>query len=252
MRMRRHPRASGFTLIELVISAAIGSVILISAYACLRAGLTGQKMIDSRADAIQSARVALDLMTADLRSATPLSPDIEFLGMVRSIEGTTASNVEFGTHNYTPRAIREGDFCEMSYYLEKNADTETLSLWRRRDPSPDRERLTGGIREEIAQNVSGLRFDYYDGFEWFTSWGDAEGKYEGADTTLLDSNLYGMPEAVRIIIEFPSEELAPNTDGDDNDEEQAPTLTFQTVVRLDLAPVSYTASQASSGGQGTN
>ena len=60
---------SAFTLIELVISAALASMILVGGYMCLSAGFATQKLIEPRAEIIQSARDALALMSADLRAA---------------------------------------------------------------------------------------------------------------------------------------------------------------------------------------
>src|SRR5438552_16104817 len=60
-------RTSAFTLIELTISAALMALILVSAYACLSSSISSRKLIDSRADAARSARVALSLLSADLR-----------------------------------------------------------------------------------------------------------------------------------------------------------------------------------------
>ena len=232
-------------MIELIISAAVGSLILTSGYLCLRAGLAGQDAIDARADAIQNARVALDLMTADLRAATPLSKDFDFLGMRRKIGDADACNLDFATHNYSPQAPREGDICEISYFLAPNEETGTLSLWRRRDPTPDPEPLRGGTREEIAQNVAALRFLYYDGWEWFENWGDAEGDYAETDTALLANNLYGMPEAVRIGIDLIAEDGTKENDADDDEKEsEKATLTFETTVRLDLAPISFTSGRS--------
>ncbi|HAV62771.1 MAG TPA: hypothetical protein DCY13_10435, partial [Verrucomicrobiales bacterium] len=188
----------GFTLIELVISSAIASIVLVAGYVCLQAGIASQKMIESRSDAMQGARVALARMTADLRAATPLSRDFEFVGMRRALGEIEAGNLDFATHNYTPRNPHEGDFCEVSYFLDQDPETGSYSLWRRRDPTPDDEPLTGGSREEILPGVLGLAIGYYDGFEWFEEWGDADGSTANQDPTFLASNEYGMPEAVRI------------------------------------------------------
>lgn len=224
---------SGFTLIELVISSALTAIILISAYACLRGGVSSDKLIESRSRAAQSARVAMSLMTADLRCATKLSKDFEFLGMSRMLGDVEADNLDFGTRNYTPRAPREGDFCEVSYFLDKNRETGSYSLWRRRDPTPDPEPLSGGSREEIAEDLLGLRFEYYDGFEWFDDWGDSEGKRRASDSILDPGNLSGMPEAVRITI-LAAVDNVPASKDSDAIKNREPPLVFQTVARLNI------------------
>ncbi len=66
---------SAFTLIEVLISAALMALIITCAYLCLSAGVKGQKIVEPRADIMQNARVAMSLMTADLRDACPLSKD---------------------------------------------------------------------------------------------------------------------------------------------------------------------------------
>src|SRR5665213_2516679 len=122
-----HRAASAFTLIELVISAAVGAMILTGAYLCLSAGLAGQKIIGPRADVLQTARVSLAMISADLRAACPLDKDFAFLGVHRLLEEINADNLDFATHHYTPRHDREGDFCEVSYFLEKDKESGKYS-----------------------------------------------------------------------------------------------------------------------------
>src|SRR5882762_1988677 len=128
-----HPRSPSscraFTLIELVISAAVMSLILVGAYLCLGAALSAQKLIEPRAEVIQNARVAMAMISADLRAACPLSKDSEFLGMQRMLEDVEADNLDFATHNYLPQRPNEGDFCAISYFVEKDRDSGVLSLW---------------------------------------------------------------------------------------------------------------------------
>jgi type II secretion system protein J len=219
-------RTKGFTLIEMVISAAIMSIILTAAYVCLTSGLRSQKVVEARADLVQSARVALGLMCADLRCAKPLSKEFEFLGMQRTLGEAQADNLDFGTCNYTPKRAREGDFCEVSYYIAEEPESGSLALWRRRDPTPDDEPLSGGSREEIARGVRQLRLEYYDGFDWFDTWGDPSGKRKKDDSFKLQPNLSGLPEAVRITLSIGSTKTQ---------EQDEPPLTFQTVCRLNLA-----------------
>jgi len=234
--------ASGFTLIEVMISAGLMALILVSAYLCLNAAIATQRMVEPRVDMVQSARVAMALMAADLRSACPLSKEQAFLGLHRMVEGAEADNLDFGTHNYTPKRRSEGDFCQASYYLDKDVTTGQFALWRRRNPRIALNALAGGSREEIARGVAGLKFEYYDGFDWYDTWGDAEGRGK-AESSLRDRpNLVGMPEAVRITLWLNPKPEAKRAR--DEQEKAEPPLAFQTVARLNLAA---TATSAASG-----
>ncbi|MCI0535923.1 MAG: prepilin-type N-terminal cleavage/methylation domain-containing protein, partial [Verrucomicrobiales bacterium] len=242
---------SGFTLLELVISSALMAGILASAYLCLRSGLSSQKLIESRADILQNARVAMALLTADLRGACPLAKQFEFLGMDRMLGEVEADNIDFATHNYTPRREREGDFCEISYFLEKDRQSEEFSLWRRRDATPDDDPLSGGSREEIARGLRGLKFEYYDGFDWFDEWGDAEGRRKGQVSLIDHPNLAGLPEAVRITASFDPNPHSKKATGPETKSEEPP-LVFQTVAHLNLAAVSLGSSSSGSSSDAGN
>ncbi|MBC8095377.1 MAG: prepilin-type N-terminal cleavage/methylation domain-containing protein, partial [Akkermansiaceae bacterium] len=123
-RALRHGTAAfpshAFTLIEVVISSALMALIIVSAYLCFSAAIASRKTMEPRLEVIQNARVAMGLMAADLRAACPLDKNSAFLGMHRTMGETVADNLDFATHNYTPQGAREGDFCQMSYYLDRN------------------------------------------------------------------------------------------------------------------------------------
>jgi len=259
MRISRttRSRTDAFTLIELVISAALMALILTATYSCLSAALAGQKLLEPRADVLQNARVAMALISADLRSACPLSKDFEFLGMRRTIEEVDADNLDFATHNYKPRRTREADFCEMSYYVEKENDSPDYSLYRRRNPTIGLDPLSGGSRELIVHGLRGVAFEYYDGFEWFSTWGEVvSDKKEKKEKSLLAANLSGMPEAVRVTLRFNPDPAASKTRwkasrGKTEDENPAAPMVFQTVVRLNLAAASQSGFDRASSGSGT-
>ncbi|MGA2865802.1 MAG: prepilin-type N-terminal cleavage/methylation domain-containing protein [Verrucomicrobiota bacterium] len=225
---------AGFTLVELVISSSLMAMILVSAYLCLQAAISSQRLIEPRVEVIQTARVVLALMTADLRCACPLSKDSEFLGMHRLLGEVEADNLDFATHNYTPRRAREGDFCEVSFFLDQDPETGQLSLWRRRNPTIAPEPLSGGGREELAQGVAGLRFEYSDGYEWYDTWGDVEGHGKQQFSFRYHGNLSGMPEAVRITLWLDANPRA-KTAAQAQTGTNEPPLVFQTVARLNLA-----------------
>jgi type II secretory pathway component PulJ len=233
---RRNRRA--FTLIELVISGALMSVILVAGYLCLTAGVGSQRLVEARSDAAQSGRVALAMIAADFRSAVQLSREYEFVGMRRSVDQVDADNVDFATRNFVPTRPEEADWCETSYFVQKDQKSGEYVLFRRRDPTPDPEPLSGGNSEEIARGVKGFRLEYYDGWEWFDEWGDPEGKEQFS--ALPEPNASGMPEAVRITLTLQTGEKV-----EEGTEE--PTFVLQTTARLNMALFFY-----QSGGSSTN
>jgi type II secretory pathway component PulJ len=233
-----HRRHSAFTLIELVISGALMSVLLAAGYLCLSAGTSSQRIVESRSDAAQTGRVALSMIAADLRSAIQLSREYEFVGMRRALDDIHADNVDFATRNYVPKRRDEADWCETSYFVQKDQRTGEYVLLRRRDASPDPEPLSGGSTEEIARGVKGFRLEYYDGWDWYDEWGDPEGKEQFS--ALPEPNASGMPEAVRITLTLATGEKA-------EEGTEAPTLVFETTARLNMAMFFY-----QSGGGSTN
>jgi len=237
---------AGVTLIELMVAATLIVGIIGSAYACLLAGHRAGNEVEQRMDIMQSARVALDLIGRDLRTACPLNDRFALIGMDRTIrEGLTMSNLDFATHNWNPSRPGESDFCEVSYFVDRDPRTGGFTLYRRRDPTPDDRPLEGGYREEIAAGVRDFKVEYYDGISWYERWGsslDAGGADGGLGansefTNDPDDVQYenGLPDAVRITLSLGSPSRAIP---DDPDRESPPDLerplVFRTVVRLVL------------------
>ena len=236
---------SAFTLIEVVISSGLMALILVAAYLCLNAGFASKKMIEPRADIIQNARVAMNIIAADLRSACAMGKDYQFIGVHRLIGEMEADNLDFATHNYTPRRPLEGDFCQQSFYVDRDPETGGFSLWRRRNPVIATDPLSGGSKEEIAKGVVGVRFEYTDGLDWYDTWGETNPRKRDAATT-LEPNMIGMPEAVRITLMLDSNPKAKKVlDGasvtGSEPPAAAPPLVFKTVARLNLAASSMRA-----------
>ena len=252
-RRRCESDIGGVTLVELMVGVSMMTGIIASAYFCLHAGFTSQTALDEHMEQVQKARVMLSLMTKDLRHACVWSEDSPFVGMDRTLGTMEADNLDFTTHNWSPRARGEGDICEISYYVNKDPRTGAIGIWRRRDSSPDPEPLSGGEREELVPGVRALRFEYYDGFLWYDSWGRVDPRRElqsqptesrdESSMSLLAGNLYGLPDAVRISIAFGDEQeeearraipTATSGAGRDADSSSTPRI-FQTVVYLNLA-----------------
>jgi len=243
MILRPRPARAGFTLIEMMISVTIAALILGAAYGTLNAGFASQKMIEPRLDTIQSARVAMALLTADLRGACPLSKDDDFLGAQRQIDGAEADNLDFGTHNFTPNRPHEGDFCQVSYYVEKDPRSGDLTLWRRRNPRFAPNPLAGGAREPIIRGITSLRFEYYDGDDWYDTWGETTKKARLSASP--QPNASGLPVAVRVTLALPASPSVNKTSEGTNSE---PPLVFRTVAPLELAALFQDSGPSIGGG----
>jgi general secretion pathway protein J len=248
-RLAHRPGSRGFTLIEMVISAALMSVVLAAAYACLQAGVAARQVVEPRGDAVQAGRVALSLLTADLRIACPLHKGPEFLGVHQQVGEQDADALDLGTHQYTPVRPGEGDYCSVSWFTERDPVTGDTTLWRRRHAAFAFDPLAGGRREEIAEHVRGFRLEYYDGLDWYDTWGDPDGQVKQATSLKSRPNLTGMPEAVRVTLLLA--ESAPRKTGTGESTTEFPPLRFQTIVRLNLkAPSSSAGSSGGSTGSG--
>ena len=252
-------RAAGFTLIELMISATLMALILGAAYACLTAGLSAQRLVDPRLEATQTARVALALLTADLRAACVLDRNAEFIGQQRKLGDLDAGNLDFATLNQTPRRPGEGGYCQTSYFLDRDPATGEVILWRRRNPRIGLDPFSGGAREEIARGIRQLKFEYYDGFDWYDSWGDPDNRTRDREvpktSSRLEPNLSGLPEAVRITLAVETDRSRRSghsassgaDSADDSGESGEAPLVFQTVARIVVPSAAGAGGSASSG-----
>ena len=125
-----------------------------------------------------------------------------------------------------------------------------MSLYRRRNPRIAPDPLSGGSKEEIARNVLGLRFEYYDGIDWYDSWGDVQNRGKAQTSNRSQPNLTGMPEAVRITLWLDSNPRAKSTADAANVESaitvdkatREPPLVFQTIARLNLSSATPSSS----------
>ncbi len=254
MRMRRGPDRCecGFTLMELMISATLMALILTAAYQCFSAAIAAQRLMDPRLESAQSARVILDRMAADLRSACPLPGGSAFLGLDRRVGEVEADSLDFATHHYTPAVAGEGDYCAVSYFVERDERTGLLNLCRQRNPGIPLDTVRRGPKDVLLAGVRQLQIEHYDGFEWYESWGDAEGGVRSESSRRERDNLSGMPEAVRITLALEVNPRPRREDGADPVVETEPELpmVFQTVARLVLAPTRSEWSGATGGAGG--
>jgi prepilin-type N-terminal cleavage/methylation domain-containing protein len=90
----------GFTLPEFLVAAAIIALVMAGVFLIQQEGQHAYLLGASRVETQQNARVALDLMTRELRSATSITT-------ITNCDGTSdAPDITFADQNLPPRTIR--------------------------------------------------------------------------------------------------------------------------------------------------
>jgi type II secretory pathway pseudopilin PulG len=94
--MRLRDEQSGFTLVELVVSSAIGMVVLLALFGLVDVTQTGSSRVTQRVDASQRGRTAMEQMTQALRSVVcakapaDASPGVIAVGEDQQVQVYTA------------------------------------------------------------------------------------------------------------------------------------------------------------------
>jgi prepilin-type N-terminal cleavage/methylation domain-containing protein len=142
-RMRCFWNEGGFTLAELLVAVAVMTLLMAGVFVLQREGQEAYLLGSNRVETQQTARVALDLMTRELRSARSItsiasSPDITFVDQsgntIRYCWSSSKTDcVSSGQRNYVGRTFNE------TYKV-----------------------LTGGVQSPPGDSSDALVLTYYD------------------------------------------------------------------------------------------
>jgi prepilin-type N-terminal cleavage/methylation domain-containing protein len=170
--------AAGFTLLEVMIAIGIMATILVMLFGTYSAAVDRAARARDLSQVYHEARVLLQLMVNDLRSAYVKEPTqqaqqalqqaktepITFLGEDRTEANHPADELAFSTVLPTQRPdVPDSEMCHVTYSIEPvNESTQSRALFRRLncslDPAAsDQDRLF--LLTELAY---GLDFKYYD------------------------------------------------------------------------------------------
>lgn len=179
-------RSKGFTLLEVLISVALVSVIMLLIWQTTFQSIKGKERAEKRQNVYHMARVALDKMSMDLTQAFLLN-GAPHLGVrqgspqLKTLFQGTADTLQFTSlsHRRLFSDARESDSTEISYRLEANPEDRDVSLLMRRearriDSNPEE----GGRNFVLAEKIKKLEFGYYDGqkLDWQSSWNTESGE----------------------------------------------------------------------------
>ncbi|MBC8108092.1 MAG: prepilin-type N-terminal cleavage/methylation domain-containing protein [Anaerolineae bacterium] len=184
-------RASGFTLLELILATAAAAVIAFSLYSAMSTGFRARTIAQLQSADLRTATIALDLIEQDLQSVLPPTGTLagSFIGFAAGSPGAEADTLELhtiGRDANTELPLSEG--FRRVLLTARNDGLSTIlvrqvtrNLLTDAPPQPE--------EEILAANVVGFSIRYYDSdtATWAEEW----------DSTQLEN---AMPTAVSVTV----------------------------------------------------
>ena len=163
---------SGFTLLEMLITAVIAGFIAVVGVSGLRSITTARTMVEEASERTDEVRFAAEEIRRDLGSVYGRGKGFHFESLTDWSEGREVKHLIFRTYRRDPlrKGEPEGDLYEVEYFLGGGGDQSVLM--RRVCPitgAEEYEQSRGGVIEEIAK-LDGFEVLFYDGAEWSSEW----------------------------------------------------------------------------------
>jgi len=199
---KRLEKREGFTLVEILIATVILATVLAIAYSVFSSSYSALHRVNPEKDIFHTAQVILDRMADEIQSAY-YRPDLAYTGFVG--ENNEKEEAPWDSLTFSAMAnffwikgvegIRQSDFLKISYALAEDEEQEEATLLiRRQDPTfrpfeDDSEEIGSSDRgvHQLADNVWGIDFRYFDGREWLEDWNsdDREGLPRALEVKLI-------------------------------------------------------------------
>jgi type II secretion system protein J len=181
-------RRRGFTLAEVLVASTISGFIAIVAVGALNAVSRTAQTVNRVSEVNAEIRFAARMLARDLANLYR-DPDPENIKLIGVSQGAETGGPPFLTFYTVGRAKArgdqpEGDVYEVEYFLGMRQEEETapdraavgetaeesMVLFRRVWPNPDKDRPPGGILTPIAENIAVFFIRFYDGKDWGGEW----------------------------------------------------------------------------------
>ncbi len=187
-------RHRGFTLLELMLAAAMVAMLGLTLYASMSIGFRARSGAKAQLEAMREAALVMDLVQRDFQSIPPPVGVLAgpFVGYAMGGSGAEADSVEF--HALGRDAAIDGEtdaFGEGMRRIELvlRTDGDTPRLVRRVERNLLRSIEIEPEEEWLSRRVRAFSVRYYDGLEWSAEW----------DSTLMGNAL---PLAVEVSMTF--------------------------------------------------
>src|SRR5271170_4327475 len=92
MKMKKNNSRNGFTLLELMVSMALGLIVMAAMASLFKTGLNSTMLVTQRAETQQNMRAAIDLMVKDISMAGAGLPS----GGIQLPSGAGATAAKYG------------------------------------------------------------------------------------------------------------------------------------------------------------
>lgn len=222
--MAHHRSSRGIVLIEVVVSMAILSMMVLSVWSGFQGTIQASELADRVQDRYRGVRIALNRMASEIPLAylsynRPPDEDRHFT-LFEGQKSTGSSILTFSSfaHKRMRKDSNESDQSVIQYFVADDPeDSSKKNLYRR-----ETRRLTGDLPEELerfapayilCENVKSLDLYFWDVAEeeWREDW----------STVRSDEQADRLPTRVKIVLTVPSE-----------DEEVSEPLIFTTQTKL--------------------
>ncbi len=196
MRFSRH-RASGFTLMEVVLALAILALMGALTWGSIARSFDAFETVKEIDGRYHNVRVAMNRMAKELSMAF-LTSDRRHTGRERMWEtlfkgepGSPFHTIHFTAfaHEVLRQDAKESDQSEISYYGERDEDfPEQMNLMRREDPRLDREPSEGGRSYVLAENIKDFKLRFFDpkDDDWTEEWDTDDQEFKGRLPTVVE------------------------------------------------------------------
>jgi prepilin-type N-terminal cleavage/methylation domain-containing protein len=158
----------GFSLIELILSTAIMTIVLLCVYSSFTLGIRAWQTVNSNID--QDAQKFFTAISEQLRCAyiSKTDPGFSFEGSLGSVRFTTTAKID--DQIYINNA---SDLQKVSYLLSTDQKTGKRQLtYESYDVLSDQKDNFKTVR--IYDSVNSLSFLFYDGTKWVKGWNSTE------------------------------------------------------------------------------
>jgi general secretion pathway protein J len=178
-RVRRR-RSRGFTLLELIVAIAIGTMVLILAAQVMKAGLDSRARLEQHGSELAALRRTFDMLSRDMHSAVtpPDDSGVQF-GLSSTGAGNAGSVLQFASAVGEPllagRAASETALIQ--YGITPDPQSGRPTLWRYETPYPVPAGTTGTPEESsraipLLPGVIGATYTFYSEAQqsWLETW----------------------------------------------------------------------------------